>query len=497
MMASRSSRSLWTGSFPMRAASLPCDGVIMTARNQVTWSNASRPASATLIEIRSIDYVPDAERHGGLASQFTLWLAANLQITAIVTGALAVVFGGDVLWSLVALLLGQVIGGAVMALHAAQGPQLGLPQMISSRVQFGVYGAILPIVAVCLMYIGFSASGCVLAGQATAQLLGVGEAAGIVIFSCLIVVVTLFGYRVIHGLGRVASVVGVVVFVYMFGRLFATHDVATLLAQRHFSLSKFLLAMSLSASWQIAYGPYVADYSRYLPRDASVLRVFAAVGLGSIIGSQISMTFGVFAAALAGAQFEHHEVGYIVGLGASGLAASLLYFGIAFGKVTVTSLNAYGSFMSMATMVSAFQRGVRIPVRHRSLYIVAMVGVSALLALTGRHGFLKAFESFILCLLAVFTPWERHQSGRLLLFHTLPLRRTGALRPERALWPLEHDWHRHLPDRHPRAGPLSRYGLLYRTAGRPARWGRSLVDPRAACGRGSGLSARPRLAAAP
>ncbi len=35
-----------------------------------------------------------------------------------------------------------------------------------------------------------------------------------------------------------------------------------------------------------------------------------------------------------------------------------------------------------------------------------MVGVSALLALTGRHSFLQAFESFILCLLAVFTPWS-------------------------------------------------------------------------------------------
>jgi nucleobase:cation symporter-1, NCS1 family len=377
-----------------------------TARNRATSSSASEAQPAALIEIRSIDYIPEVERHGGLASQFTLWLAANLQITAIVTGALAVVFGGDVLWSLVALLVGQLIGGAVMALHAAQGPQLGLPQMISSRVQFGVYGAVLPIVAVCLMYIGFSASGCVLAGQATAQLLGVGEAAGIVIFAALIVVVTLFGYRVIHVLGRVASVVGVVVFIYMFGRLFATHDVAALLAKRHFSLSQFLLAMSLSASWQIAYGPYVADYSRYLPRNTSVLRVFGAVGLGSLIGSQISMTFGVFAAALAGAQFEHHEVAYIVGLGSTGLAASLLYLGIAFGKVTVTSLNAYGSFMSMATMVSAFRRGVRIPVSHRFVYIVVMVAVSALLALTGRHSFLKAFEAFILCLLAVFTPWS-------------------------------------------------------------------------------------------
>ena len=193
----------------------------------------------TSIEVRSIDYVPDGERHGGLASQFTLWLAANLQITAIVTGALAVVFGGDVFWSLVALLFGQLIGGAVMALHAAQGPQLGLPQMISCRVQFGIYGAVIPIVAVCLMYIGFSASGCVLAGQAVGQLLHVDDGFGIVVFSAFIVIVTLFGYRFIHLLGRIASVVGMAAFVYMFSRLFASHDIVALLAERHFSFSEF------------------------------------------------------------------------------------------------------------------------------------------------------------------------------------------------------------------------------------------------------------------
>jgi len=283
--------------------------------------NVAPKSVSASIEIRSIDYVPDDERHGGLLSQFTLWLAANLQITAIVTGALAVVLGGDVFWSLIGLFAGQLIGGAIMALHAAQGPQLGLPQMISCRVQFGVYGAIIPMVAVCLMYIGFSASGCVLAGQALSQLLKVDEGVAIVLFSICIVVVTLFGYRFIHAIGRVASVVGVAAFSYMFYRLFAGHDVSALLANRHFSGSAFLLAMSLSASWQIAYGPYVADYSRYLPRNTSVPRVFAAVGLGSVIGSQISMSFGVLAAALAGNEFEHHEVAYIVGLGATGAAA--------------------------------------------------------------------------------------------------------------------------------------------------------------------------------
>ena len=60
-------------------------------------ANDARASSTPLIERRSIDYIPEAERHGRLLSQFTLWMGANLQITAIVTGALAVVHRGAAL----------------------------------------------------------------------------------------------------------------------------------------------------------------------------------------------------------------------------------------------------------------------------------------------------------------------------------------------------------------------------------------------------------------
>src|SRR5213595_1004747 len=123
------------------------------------------------VERRSIDFVPGNERHGSPVQQFTLWFGANMQITAIVDGALAVVFGADALWAIVGLLIGNVFGGAVMALHSAQGPRLGLPQMISSRAQFGVLGAVLPLVLVVLMYLGFAATGSVLAGQAVNEIL--------------------------------------------------------------------------------------------------------------------------------------------------------------------------------------------------------------------------------------------------------------------------------------------------------------------------------------
>lgn len=370
--------------------------------------SASRESAQrkTYIERRSIDYIPESERHGRLLSQFTLWFGANLQVTAIVTGALAVVLGGDVFWSLIGLLIGQLLGGAIMALHAAQGPQLGLPQMISSRVQFGVYGAVIPIVLVCLMYVGFSASGSVLAGQAIGQLVNVSDATGILIFAAMIVVLTVLGYRTIHLIGRLSSLIGVVSFFYLFYRLLSVHDIGELLGNRHFSLSSFLLAISLSASWQIAFGPYVADYSRYLPRKTSAWKTFLAVGLGSVLGTQISMVFGVFVAALAGDQFAGHEVAYIVGMGASGVVASLLFFSIVFGKVTITTLNAYGSFMSLATIISGFRGDQDISKTLRLIYILVMVGFATALALLGRHSFLHDFSAFILFLLAFFTPWS-------------------------------------------------------------------------------------------
>ena len=124
-----------------------------------------------------------------------------------VEGALAVVFGAPPIWAALGLLLGNILGAAVTSLHSAQGPKLGLPQMISSRAQFGVYGAIIPLVLVVLMYLGFSTSSTVLSGQAINAMLGVqNPAIGIVIFAALTAMFAILGYRYIHRLGRVATV---------------------------------------------------------------------------------------------------------------------------------------------------------------------------------------------------------------------------------------------------------------------------------------------------
>lgn|ERR1022692_47244 len=103
-----------------------------------------------LLERRAIEYVPLAERHGRPNTLFTIWFASNARITAVATGLLAtVVFGLSLEWSVAAILIGNLVGCLFMAYHSVQGPRLGMPQMIQSRAQFGMFGAVLPSLPSC------------------------------------------------------------------------------------------------------------------------------------------------------------------------------------------------------------------------------------------------------------------------------------------------------------------------------------------------------------
>ena len=358
-----------------------------------------------VMETRTIDMVPEHERHGSPGSQFTLWFGANMQITAVVDGALAIVFGAEALTAIVGLLIGNLLGGVVMALHSAQGPRLGLPQMISSRVQFGVKGAALPLLMVVLMYLGFAATGTVLSGQAINRMLGVSAPeVGMLIFGGLTALVAVVGYRLIHALGRVSTLVGVVGFMYLAVQLFMHYDVSSAFGQKPFSVASLLLTIALSAGWQMTFAPYVADYSRYLPSRTTTAATFWTTFLGSVTSAQLAMTFGVLVAAVGG-NFLKNQVGFMGELAGPQLAV-LIYAVIVTGKLTVNCLNAYGGFMTILTTVSAFDNKTQISQRARLLYILGFVAMSVLLAWLASPDFLNNFKNFVLLLLAVFVPWS-------------------------------------------------------------------------------------------
>ena len=154
--------------------------------------------SSLQIERRSIDYIPASERHGSPRRLFFIWFGANMQVTAAATGAIAVLIGLSLPWALLALLIGNLFGVTFMAAHSAQGPKLGIPQMIQSRAQFGFYGAIVPLVLVLLMYVGYFAASAILGGAALAAWWGINDKLATVIVSLLCTVLAIYGYRMIH-----------------------------------------------------------------------------------------------------------------------------------------------------------------------------------------------------------------------------------------------------------------------------------------------------------
>jgi NCS1 family nucleobase:cation symporter-1 len=362
--------------------------------------NASQGLS---IERHSIDHIPASERHGKVASLFAVWFAANMQVTTIVTGALGVILGLSLPWAIVALTLGNLFGAVFMALHSAQGPKLGIPQMIQSRAQFGYYGAIAPLLLVMPLYIGFFASGVVLGGHALADGVHIPFTPAAILLSVAIAILTIYGYAVIHRLERVVSVITSIGFVYLTWRLFTLHDVGAAWQFGALPFGPFLLVVSIAATWQITYAPYVADYSRYLPESTSIAAAFWWTYGGSVISSVWMMSVGSIAAAVAHGAFAGGSTSLIVGLApiSAGWAVSLT---IVLGLIAIQVLNLYGMFMSATTTLTAITDW-KIGQGARILFITVAATIGTALGILGSGDFVKNLENFILFLAYFLIPW--------------------------------------------------------------------------------------------
>src|ERR1700760_2869260 len=159
---------------------------------------------AAVLEELTIQPIPAAERHGTARDLFTIWFGSNIMLLTVVTGALAVtVFGLSFTWAVIALIIGNLAGAVFMALHAAQGPILGVPQMVQTRGQFGSYGALLVVTLVIVMYVGFFASNLVLSGEAlTAVWPAVHELAAIAAIAIVSGAAAVWGHDLIHAYAR-------------------------------------------------------------------------------------------------------------------------------------------------------------------------------------------------------------------------------------------------------------------------------------------------------
>ncbi len=162
-----------------------------------------------------------------------------------------------------------------MAFHAAQGPQLGLPQMIQSRPQFGYVGALLVWLFAYLQYAGFNIFNTILAGDSLHATVHGPAKLWIVVATVLAAFIALIGYDLIHRVERWltarlpdhlrrSSPIAVFLLPYPAG----SFDLGG------FKATPFLIQFGAVAGYQISWAIYVSDYSRYLPPTVGIRRTF-------------------------------------------------------------------------------------------------------------------------------------------------------------------------------------------------------------------------------
>ncbi|SDV51551.1 purine-cytosine permease family protein [Chitinasiproducens palmae] len=359
--------------------------------------------AAPLIEKHTIGYVPPEERHGKVRDLFTLWFGGNIAPLPIVTGALGVqLYHLNLFWGIVAIIVGQAIGGILMALHSAQGPQMGIPQMIQSRAQFGSWGALLVTVIAGIMYVGFFASNIVLAGK---SLHGIQSSipvpVGIVVGALGSGLIGIIGYRFIHVLNRIGTWVLGIGIVAGFAYILTHVETADFLTRGGFNFAGWLATVSLSALWQIAFAPYVSDYSRYLPTDVSVASTFWATYLGCTLGSTLAFVFGAVAVLAVPTGVDTMDA-VKLSTGAIGPLMLILFL---LSVISHNALNLYGAVLSVITSLQTFAYRWIPTARARAVLSILILAACCFAAIGASKDFIGHFVDLVLALLVVLVPW--------------------------------------------------------------------------------------------
>jgi purine-cytosine permease-like protein len=355
------------------------------------------------IESRSIDYVPAAERHGKTINQGPFWFLGNFQFFTIAIGFIGpgmnLSFGATALASTLGILFGTLF----MAFHASQGPDLGLPQMIQSRAQFGYRGVILPLLGTLFTFAGFNVVDTVLIAQGLNHLFGWGIATVSIGLGIVAAVIAIYGHDWLHIIFRILFWVSLPLYLIFTAAIFtgAIHPGAP--GKIAFTWVAFAAQFAACASYNITYAPYVSDYTRYLPRGKSRTELVLSVYFGASLAAIWLIILGAWLATYLGASDG------MVSTNAAGNSV-FPHFGTLTVLVSVAALTAtmgLNAYSGMLTVVTGIDSVVKIhatkTVRIAGILVLAVIWLGVSLSLTSNA--INALYDSLSIMLYLLVPW--------------------------------------------------------------------------------------------
>jgi NCS1 family nucleobase:cation symporter-1 len=375
------------------------------------------------VEGHGFEPIPESARYGSVGRVFTVWFAPNLVPAAFFIGTLVLLpfLKLGFVTALIAIVVGNLVGSALVGVLATMGPKTGMAQMPLARLAFGKS----IVVPGLLNWIGWDGINSLFGAYAITILV---PAVPFWLALLLIVIgqglLGVVGYEAIHQFERVASVVLGVMFVVLTVAILGKADTGikdgfTGLDQ----LGAFVAYVAIVASFVLAWGLYASDYTRYLPRDTSPSRIFLWTVLGLSLASGWLEILGLLIASKAtGGESSQTIFDALNG----GLLGALAMVAIGFGTIAVNAMNDYTGSLSLQAA------GIRVP-RVISAIVVAILGFVFTLYLNSNIAeYATKFTNFLLFISYWISPWagvvladwwlrgRRADSSRLVDFAALP-----------------------------------------------------------------------------
>ena len=251
----------------------------------------------SVVEQYGIERVsPAARTHVRIFDNFTLWFSANLVITTVALGALALPVFGLGFWdSVVAIILFNLLGSFSVGFLATMGPKLGLRQMTISRFSFGWVGAGIMSFFNVVACTGWSAVNVIVGGQLVAAVSGgtIARPVAILVIAVVTTIFGMYGYRHVHRYARYAWIPAAIIFLMLMfvagPKVSIVHTPALNVAE----IASFVSFGGAVYGFATGWSSYAADYNVRQPEGTPASRVFWLTFLGVAVPCVLLEIFGM------------------------------------------------------------------------------------------------------------------------------------------------------------------------------------------------------------
>jgi NCS1 family nucleobase:cation symporter-1 len=350
------------------------------------------------VEPGGAEFIPLNERHGQPLQLFWTWTSPNMEFATVFVGFIGVVFFGLSFWQTVlAVVLGTLLGSVTLGILSMSGPQYGVPQMVLSRRGFGYWGNVMPAgINAVVAGIGWFAVNSVSGALALNALTHMPEVLCLLIVVALQLAVAFLGYNLIHLFERYAFPLLVIVFmVASVWTLAKGHPGAP-----HKTIpGAFLIEFGATFGYAAGWNPYASDYTRYFKPNASKKAIAWWSGLGVLLSCVLLETVGAAAGTLPKVASATNPTAGWTGIFPTWLG-DLTLIAIVIGGIAANALNIYSGAISFTAI------GFKLPLAARRAIVALGFGaIGFFVAWAGLGNAGQDYNNFLLIIAYWIAPW--------------------------------------------------------------------------------------------